>query len=128
MQCRSMRENLIFYKIREDENEELSTEDILKKFIMDEMKVEGEMLFERVHRISRSKKTQDGTIIPCPIIAKFSYFKQKEQVWKVSFSLKGSKSGVSEQFPQEIIEQRKRLMPKFSKAKQEGRRAKLVVN
>ena len=47
MQCRSMRENLIFYKIREDENEELSTEDILKKFIMDEMKVEEEMLFER---------------------------------------------------------------------------------
>ena len=128
MQCRSMRENLIFYKIREEENEELSTEDILKKFIMDEMKVEEEMLFERVHRMGRSKKAQDGTIIPRPIIAKFSYFKQKERVRKAGFNLKGSMFGVSEQFPQEIIEQRKRLMPKFKKAKQEGRRAKLVVN
>ena len=68
MQCRPMRENLIFCKIREDENEELSTEDILKKFIMDEMKVEEEILFERVHRMGRSKKAQDGTIIPRPII------------------------------------------------------------
>ena len=84
------------------------------------------MLFERVHRMGHSKKSQDGTIIPRPIIAKFSYFKQKEQVQKVGFNLKGSMFGVSEQFPQEIIEQRKRLMPKFKEAKQEDRYARRI--
>ena len=82
MQCRFMRENLIFYKIREDENEELSTEDILKKFIMDETKVEGEMLFERVHRMGHSKNHKMVLSSHAPLFRNFHILSKRSKCRK----------------------------------------------
>ncbi len=48
-----------------------------------------------------------GAPRPRPIVAKFGYFKQKEQVKSRGRELKGTDFGVNDQFPKEILERRK---------------------
>ena len=131
-QSRSMRDNLIFYNVKEDEKfteeEKVDTEAVLVKFIKEEMKVKSEIRFERVHLMGKAKQGTDGSIIPAPIVAKFSFFKQREEIRRAAVNLKGSKAGVSRQFPPEINAIRKRYWPTLKQARQEGKRAKMVVD
>ena len=46
---------------------------------------------------------------------------------KAGFNLKGSRVGVSEQFPPEVNAIRRRYWPVYKQAKQEGERTKMVV-
>ena len=59
-QSRSMRDNLVFYNVKEDEKfteeEKVDTEAVLVKFIKEEMKVKSEIRFERVHRMGKAKQ------------------------------------------------------------------------
>ena len=61
--------------------------------------------------MGKAKQGTDGSIIPAPIVAKFSFFKQREEIRRAAVNLKGSKAGVSEQFPPEINAIRKRYWP-----------------
>ena len=123
LQSQSMRNNLTFSNIPEpqtESNEEV--EERLRLFMVEKMNlaqdlVDG-MVFERVHRMGQKKV---GTIRS--IVAKFNRFKDKELVRKQWKSLEETPYYVSEQFPKEVVEKRKKLKPKLRDAKSEGKRA-----
>ena len=75
-----MRENLIFSGIPETElrrGEQENCESLVKEFIRNQMRIEREIEFDRVHLLGRYMQNQRYSR---PIIAKFTYFKDKEQV------------------------------------------------
>ncbi|KAL0161314.1 hypothetical protein M9458_045039, partial [Cirrhinus mrigala] len=81
--------------------------------------------FERVHRLGAKKP---GAPRPRPIVAKFGYFKQKEQVKSRGRELKGTDFSVNDQFPKEILERRKVLFPIRRSLIQKGSRAVIAVD
>jgi hypothetical protein len=124
LKARSMRDNLVFLNVTEKPTD--NVEDTLRSFLREEMKITSEeeetIKFERVHRYgargSRPRKS----------VAKFSEYKQKESVKSASKNLKGSNYFVMDQYPPEIIEQRRKLVPIMKQARQDGKTANLVVN
>jgi len=63
-----------------------------------------------------------------PIVAKFAYYPDKERVRRESKELKGTPFGISEQYPQEVMEARRRLVPIMKKARSEGKEAYLRID
>lgn len=116
LQWRGMRENLIFTGIKEPNlprGEYEHTEATLKTFLRDEMNIEKDIAFDRVHRLGKFDRLQK---YPRPIIAKFERFKDKESVRLAApRTLNGKNFGVREQFPVEIEEKRKLLYPEAKK-------------
>jgi hypothetical protein len=78
---------------------------------------------DRSHRIGRKR---DGDRKPRPIVVKFNYRQDREFVRLNARKLRGTRIGISEQFPEEIENIRKTLCPELKKAKLEGKRAKIV--
>lgn len=141
-ECYNRRSNIKFFGIKDFENESPSdTERKLRQFLKNEMQISNddleEMQFERVHRIpthpiagrSTNKKEQAR-----PIIAKVSFFKDKELIKSHIKNLpKGRRYGVADDFPNEVEEIRKALYPLLKKAKQDKKKAffnieKLVID
>ena len=120
MKSQSMRNNLIFTHIAESENEDCEKK--IKEFIMSKMKVGKEcvdrMKFERVHRMGMRKPDRARNIV-----AKFHNFKDKDAVKRCGKELKGTVYSMYEQFPNEIVEIRRKLVPKMKEAQKEGKRA-----
>ena len=131
MQWRSMRENLIFTGIDEEEEEsEVKNENCERKicdFIFKDLGINDQMTFDRVQRIGKYSPEQT---YPRHIVAKFHSFKDWEKVRRAApYALKGRKYGVREQFPTEIENKRKLLYPVVKKAKEvEGNKVQLVRN
>ncbi|KAL0201993.1 hypothetical protein M9458_000011, partial [Cirrhinus mrigala] len=85
-QARSMRDNLVFSGIPESAEEDAKA--TVKSFIKTYLKLPEETVenicFERVHRLGAKKP---GGPRPRPVVAKFGYFKQKEQLKGTEFSV-----------------------------------------
>lgn len=145
LKCRSMRQNLLFHGIKEENQE--NCELLVKTFIRDVMKIEDDIEFDRVHRIGRKPSysevarhdhtaASDGTdgasstggkSRPRCIVARFNSFKHRELVRKQApKTLKGTVYSVFEQFPAEIEMRRKLLYPKARAARAKGDRVRLV--
>lgn len=118
LQCRSMRENLIFTGIDEPDfvpNEPEDTENTLRNFLQHEMNISERIAFHRVHRIGKFERENDT---PRPIVAKFERFKDREFVRTTTpKTLKGTPYGVREQFPKVVEDQRKLLYPEMKRAR-----------
>lgn len=135
IQWRSMRENLIFSGIPESRNPGLEVENcefMIKDFIRTELNIQKEISFDRVHRLGRYSEFQK---YPRPIIAKFTFFKDKELVRTVAPQcLIGSRYRVKEHFPYEIEDKRKQLYGEAKRARQNSNnkvrlvRDKLYIN
>lgn len=125
LQSRTMRDNLIFTGIPENETED--TEKVLADFIKNKLEITKDIEFERVHRMG--KKIQ-GKLRP--VIAKFSKFKDREIVRKQAPTVlkrtENKEFGVNEQYPKEINDRRKELYPYLKSAKRNGKRANLVLD
>ena len=76
------------------------------------------MAFDRVHRMG---PRSDGRCRK--IVARFRDFKEREFVRKQWKSLEGTHFQVHEQFPPEIVEKRRKLIPKLKAARQQNKRA-----
>ena len=76
------------------------------------------MSFERVHRIGKREKDKDRSIV-----AKFVLFQERESVRKKGKALERTNYHVFEQFPKEIADKRKSLLPKLRDAKRNGHSA-----
>ena len=111
LQTRSMRDNLIFTGIPEKDNENLP--ETIRKFLKDEMNMQNSenVNFDRVHRTGPPGKQNR------PIIAKLNPSSSKGSILHHGKNLKNKDFRVFEQFPQEVQERRKRLLPLFKKAK-----------
>ncbi|XP_041346837.1 uncharacterized protein LOC121366455, partial [Gigantopelta aegis] len=119
LQSRSMRDNLLFFNIKEGENE--NCYELIEKFCADKLELSDTLLMDRAHRIGKINPGRDR-----PIMVKFSSFRQREQVRKSSFKLKNTKFGIGEQFPKAVQQTKTLLMPAFKKAREENRRTALV--
>ena len=114
LQCRSMRQNLIFTGISEPELPVGEYEDVnytLRRFLREEMHFDRDrnIEIERVHRLGRPRYNQR---YPRPIIAKFLRYQDKEDIRLAAPKrLYRTHYGVREQFPPEIEEKRKDLYP-----------------
>ena len=118
LQCRSMRENLIFTGIEEQrlkEGEYEDTEGLLRDFLKYEMQIDRPIHFHRVHRIGPYQRNFDT---PRPVVAKFERFKDREEVRSAApWTLKDKPYGVREQFPKVVEDKRKLLYPEMERAK-----------
>ena len=131
LKCRSMRDNLVFTNIPEhfktlDRGRRFEdTEQVLTSFLSKQLDITG-IQFERVHRIfpaaSRNQNRQD----PRPIVAKFTLFKEREQVRRASFKLAGTRFGINEQFPEEIEQNRRKLYPVLRQLRRQKEKVTLV--
>ena len=119
LQCRSMRDNLIFTGIEEPEynpDQPEDTEKSLRDFLKTEMQIYDPIQFHRVHRLGRIERQDES---PRPIIAKFEKAKEREYVrGKAPKTLAGKPFGVREQFPKVVEDRRKLLYPEMKRARQ----------
>ena len=116
LKCHSRRGNLKFYGIKEREHESNEdTEDLLRKFLRTDLKIpkndEESIQFDRVHRVSARRESCGTTNSkPRQIIVKFSSFHDKECIKTFIKKLtKGRNLGISDDFPKEVEEMRKKL-------------------
>ncbi|MEW8546894.1 MAG: hypothetical protein AB2693_25545, partial [Candidatus Thiodiazotropha sp.] len=131
LQCRSMRDNLIFtgiseVELKEDEKFE-NVEKTLNDFLQTEMNIDIPIAYHRVHRIGVYDKNEPG-YSPRPIIAKFERFKDREFIRsEAPKTLRNKPFGVREQFPKVIEDKRKLLYPEMKKAKRnENNKVRMV--
>lgn len=123
-EARSMRDNLMFYNIPEDNTLGKDMESTLRAFLREEMSISDEDMksisFDRVHRIG-AKRAQWSR----PIVAKFTTSKGKDIVLRHTKNLRRDKNfGVNEQLPRELEERKKQLLPKYKEARREQRKPK----
>ncbi|KAK3739167.1 hypothetical protein QZH41_007996 [Actinostola sp. cb2023] len=121
----SRRNNLRFYNIPETPNETYQdAENTLRSFIDKELQggpiMACKISLERVHRVGPEVNLLTK---PRALIAKFTFFKEKEQVRKMASHLKGSKFGLSEDFVHEVLQVRKNLLPVLKEAKRQKKKA-----
>ena len=87
-EAQSRRNNIKFFNVRENETENSfsDTEKVLRKLLVDKLKMSKEeaadVEFERVHRIPtrRSEEYDPGKLRP--IIVKFSFYKDKSRIFQ----------------------------------------------
>ena len=119
LQCRSMKNNLIFTGLAENGNE--NAEDVLRDFIYEELGIDHNIHFGNVHRFG---KRWHGK--PRPIVARFIVYKELVLVKDHAYRLKNRPYGISEQFPTSIEERRKKLYPVAKHFRQAGRKTRMV--
>ena len=94
LKSRSMRDNLIFSGIPENRNEDC--EAVLQDFLDRKLNIQ-DISFEKVHRMGKYREYSEK---PRIIVAKFSFYKDREKVrTRALRKLKGSRIWVNEQFP-----------------------------
>ena len=147
LRCRSMRQNLLFFGLPENDGE--VCEDLVKSFIRDRMHVTSDISFDRVHRFGKLPQRRDdggandddmeadadtgaradSQPRPRPIVARFTYFKQREIVRKKAHTaLKNSSFSVFEHSPPDVEAKRRELYPLMRKARNRHQRVRLVVD
>ena len=123
LKCRSMRKNVVFTNIPQDNKEE-DVENVVKKFMTEKMQIVNADSLEiaRAHRFGKSRKDK-----PRPIVVRFEKFKEKQLVTKNGKNLAGTKYGVNDQYPQEIMKKRSQLFPILRKAREKNLKAVMSV-
>lgn len=124
LKTRSMRDNIVFYNIQETEEE--NTESVIRGFCANKLEMGHKMhdiKIDRTHRIGRKLPGKCR-----PIVAKFNFYKDKEEIRHRAHKLRGTVFGISDQYPDEIRERRRELIPILKDAKANGQRASLVVD
>ena len=127
VQCRSMRDNLIFYRIPEEmgETDDVCTRKILQ-FCEEKLEIANATKDIKLHRAHRLGRYSPSKVRP--IVAKFAYCPDRELVRKSAGKLKDTPFGISQQFPKEIMETRMRLVPIMKEARSKGHDAYIVVD
>ncbi|XP_052766903.1 uncharacterized protein LOC128207802 [Mya arenaria] len=127
LKSQSMRNNLVFTNVPEDNssgNEPADvTENKLRMHMQETLKIAKEtaesIRFERVHR--SPGQPRQGKVRN--IVAKFTFFKDREVVRREWKHLAGTGCQMYEQFPPEVLDKRRRLVPMMKDARKEGKRA-----
>lgn len=114
-----MKYNLIFSGIYENDHE--NTEEVLRDFMARNLDIDHQVEFTSVHRFGKKNKKRAR-----PIVAKFIYQCDLDQVLKSAKKLKGKPFQINQQFPEEIEQARKSLYPIMKEHKQKGDHVKLV--
>lgn len=132
LEAYTRRENIKIFGIEDERGESNTrTEELVRIMMREKMNIPEEDVegfhFERVHRIPTRQDIARSSK-PRPIIAKFSYYKDKEYMWSFVKNLKGSGIGISNDFPKEIDEIHQKLYPVLKEAKRTGQKASFKVD
>ena len=139
LQARSMRDNLLFFGVKEEFKEDC--ESVLRAALESQLKMSDAqpIKFARVHRMGRRSTNKTR-----PVVAKFEVYKERELVRQAFFAelkalkerneaatiadLQEQKLGISiaEQYPQEIQQKRRELLPIMKEARKAGKETKLI--
>ena len=136
----SRRENLKFFGIPEKEanveegGETLDTRAVLNQFLETALGFQDPKSNIEIQWVNRVGKSNKGK--PRPILARFLRFQDRERILRQGFKLKGMEYMMLQDFPQEIIEKRRKMMPKLKEARGKGLRVsfsksepdKLIIN
>ena len=127
LQTHSMKNNLIFDGIRNNQGPEEKTEDVIRNFLSKELEITNveNIQFQNVHRLGeRQDRRERG------IIARFVNYGDHELVRKQAAEKLRSKPefSVYQQFPREINDRRKLLVPKLKEFRRQKRKAKMVYD
>ena len=131
LESHSRRDNIKFFGVKEKSHESNDdTEEELRNFLRSTLKIppsdEEQINFERVHRINTRVSDNKN---PRPIIAKVSQYQDKNFIKSFIKNLpKGSKYGISDDYPKEIDVIRKKLYPVLKTAKKEKKSAYFNVD
>ncbi|VDI48218.1 Hypothetical predicted protein [Mytilus galloprovincialis] len=121
IQMKSMKNNLIFYNIKETEEEICS--EIIGRFCEHNMKICGaatKVVISDAHRLGKKgEKTR-------PILVKFATFESRDLVKRNAKNLKSTEFGVSEQLPKEIQIRRKEKLPILKELREQEIKAYFV--
>jgi hypothetical protein len=122
LQCRSMKDNLIFTGLGGESNTE-ETELKLRDFLHHELGLDSERIeFGNVHRYGQFKPGRQR-----PIVARFLHHRDLITVNENSYKLAGSPFGINEQFPAVIEDRRRQLYPIMKRLKRNrSNKVKLV--
>jgi len=128
LQARSMRENLLFFNFDEETSYELrKTENCVEKILdfceqklgLDNAK--NTIRLDRAHRLGSFEHGKKR-----PIVTKFNFYGDKMKVKDAARErLRDTAFRVSDQFPKQIQDRRKKLIPYLVQAKRNGQRASL---
>ena len=116
------REDLRFYGIEEDPEDTEDTPEVFIDFSQSELGIDvaSDIEFQRVHRIGPFNQQASK---PRQIIARFLRYPDRERVMSNARILKGKHFGISADLPKEIVDRRKKLLPKLFAAKKAGKAA-----
>lgn len=125
-------ENIKIFWIKEsagETNEE--TEEHVRTMLKEKMnipsyRVDG-IRFERVHRMTTRQDRVNSTK-PRAIIAKFSFYQDKEYVWSFVRNLKDTGIGIANDFPREIDKIHEKLYPVLKSAKKAKQKAYFKID
>ena len=123
--CYTRRENLNFFGLKENDGE--NVQQVIRDFLREILKLSDaqEVEFQRIHRSGRPRT--DGSTRP--IIVRFLRFTDRERIFRLGINtLKGTRYKILEDFPKDIIESRRRLIPLLKQTKSEGRRVFLQTD
>ena len=117
LSCYSRRENLVFFGLEEKRDEDV--QERIYAFMEHNLGIPNAdtIEFQQIHRLGRPRSSSR------PIIARFLRYPEREKVRKAAFKLKGTHFRIMEDFPREIIERRRKLLPLLQQAKAENKRA-----
>ncbi|KAK3084017.1 hypothetical protein FSP39_006780 [Pinctada imbricata] len=118
-----MRDNLLFYGIAERlDGEKENSIALISDFCADLLNIDDFRQFiDRVHRVGRRIHNKYR-----PIVVKFSNFNMHEEVRRAANRLRNTRFALSEQFPKDVNDRRKALLPVMKSAKRQGKQVKLV--
>lgn len=125
LQCRSMRDNLLFFGLAEyrGENRE-NCSNLIDDFCEAELGIkEVGQHIERAHRLGKKNIQSEN---PRPIVVKFSTYRMREKVREQTRRLAGTHFNIQEQFPKKVQEKRKQLIPIMKEARRNRKMATLV--
>lgn len=129
LECHSRRGNMKFFGLKEREHESNSdTELVLREFMRTKLKIppddEEQIRFDRIHRITTRTQSNGRNLQPRPIIVRLSDFQDKVFIKSFIKNLpKGTGFGISDDFPREVDDIRKKLYPILKAAKRDKKAA-----
>ena len=133
LQCRSMRDNIIFHGLPEQKNKTHQyPEELVKTFLVAKLNIKSEEAasidFARVHRLGKPKVDANGRVKSRPIVANVTNSKMKSAVMSKGKELKNTTYSITDQFPAEIMDRRRPLYPIMTEARKNKKKARLAVD
>ena len=120
LECRSKRNNLIFYGIPRADNATSQDCEGVRDLITDKLELADDIEFDRVHRLSGKPNSS--------VVARCSFYKHKELIMKERSKLKGSSIFIAKDFSPRVREIRKALTPHLKTARNQGKRETMIYD
>ena len=120
----SRRSNMIIHGLKEDEAESLeSVEKQVREMVRDDLQIQEDVHFERIHRLGKKKAN-----VTRPVIARFSFFKQKQAAMRNASKLKGKEVSISDDYTQTVRDKRRVLVPHMKHFRNAGKKVNFILD